>query len=126
MTVVSILRLQSLLHFSNSLNPTWDQWDVANWSTVEMNVGIICLCMPALRQLLVRFFPRMLGTGNRSAAQGTAAQIVATPADLDKLRPGRRRVENDPRWNDQLRLVCMTELDQRSVKTRSEHSISAV
>lgn len=61
-TVVSVLRLQSLVHFANSTNPTWDDWEVSNWSTVEINVGIICACMPAIRVVLVRLFPRVLGT----------------------------------------------------------------
>lgn len=62
MTVVSILRLQSLISFANSVNPTWDNWDVANWSTIEINVGIMCACMPVLRLILVRLFPRLLGS----------------------------------------------------------------
>ncbi len=48
--------------FANSTNPTWDDWDVSNWSTIELNVGIICACMPALRLLLVRLFPRIMGS----------------------------------------------------------------
>ncbi|KAH6689647.1 hypothetical protein F5X68DRAFT_274766 [Plectosphaerella plurivora] len=62
-TVVSILRLSSLLSYANSDNPTYDQWAVANWSTIEINVGIMCACMPALRGLLVRFFPYVFGSG---------------------------------------------------------------
>lgn len=36
-TVVSILRLQSLLQFANSTNLTWDNLAVTQWSTVEIN-----------------------------------------------------------------------------------------
>ncbi|KAF2681989.1 hypothetical protein K458DRAFT_343059 [Lentithecium fluviatile CBS 122367] len=61
-TVVSIIRLQSLIHFANSTNPTWDQVDVSNWSTIEINVGIMCACMPALRVILVHAFPKLMGT----------------------------------------------------------------
>lgn len=59
---MSILRLQFLVHFATSTNPTWDQWDVSNWSTVEINVGIMCACMPAIRVILVRLFPKILGS----------------------------------------------------------------
>lgn len=82
-TVVSILRLQSLLKFTNSTNPTWDNLAVTQWSTVEINgktplcssifidsnkfiVGIICVCMPNMRILLVGIFPKIFGTGNNS------------------------------------------------------------
>ncbi|KAM5345128.1 hypothetical protein ACJ41O_010990 [Fusarium nematophilum] len=60
-TVVSILRLQSLIHFAKSSNPTWDQWIVALWSVIEVNTGMICTCLPTLRLILVRVFPRIFG-----------------------------------------------------------------
>ena len=44
-TVVSILRLRSLVTFeSHSTNPTWEYLEVSKWSTIEINVGIICTC----------------------------------------------------------------------------------
>lgn len=61
-TVVSILRLQSLIYFAKSTNPTWDQWIVAWWSTIEVNVGMICTCLPTLRLILVRAAPRIFST----------------------------------------------------------------
>ncbi|RMZ66941.1 cfem domain-containing [Pyrenophora seminiperda CCB06] len=61
-TVISILRLQSLVNFAASSNPTWDQSAVIKWSNIEVNVGIICACLPALRVILVRMFPKMMGT----------------------------------------------------------------
>lgn len=39
-TIVSVLRLQSLVLFAESHNPTWDNFDVANWSTIEINTGM--------------------------------------------------------------------------------------
>ncbi|KAL8336992.1 hypothetical protein RB601_008473 [Gaeumannomyces tritici] len=64
-TVVSILRLQSLVEFASSSNPTWDHWDITHWSAIEINVGIICACLPSLRLLLVRIFPRLGGSSDR-------------------------------------------------------------
>src|SRR5690348_4722249 len=61
-TVVSMLRLRSLITFAASTNPTWDQWDVAHWSTVEINVGIICACMPTFRTLLANALPKVFGS----------------------------------------------------------------
>lgn len=63
-TVVSILRLRSLLNFANSTNPTWDNYAVINWSTIEINVGVICACLPSARLILVHFFPRALGSSS--------------------------------------------------------------
>ena len=71
-TVVSILRLQSLIYFAKSTNPTWDQWIVAWWSTIEVNVGMICTCLPAVRLILVRACPRIFST-NQSRYRSTAS-----------------------------------------------------
>ncbi|KAI7913663.1 CFEM domain-containing protein [Pyricularia oryzae] len=67
-TVVSVLRLQSLVAFARSDNPTMDSWDVTSWSVIEINVGIMCTCLPSLRLLLVRIFPRLGGGGGSSGA----------------------------------------------------------
>lgn len=61
-TIVSILRLQSLIYLARSFNPTWDQWIVAWWSTIEVHVGMICTSMPTLRLVLVRMCPRVFST----------------------------------------------------------------
>jgi hypothetical protein len=62
-TVVSILRLQSLVDFAKTVNVTLSNYDVSTWSAVEINVGIICTCLPTIRLLLIRFFP-VLGGGS--------------------------------------------------------------
>lgn len=60
-TAVSILRLQALVAFATSTNFTWDNYNIHFWSTIEINVGIMCACMPALRQILVWLFPVVFG-----------------------------------------------------------------
>lgn len=60
-TVVSILRLRALVTFATSDNPTFDNFETMIWSTLELNVGIICACMPSMRQILARIFPRVFG-----------------------------------------------------------------
>lgn len=71
-TVVSILRLHSLIHFATSWNPTWDQWNVAWFSTIEINIGLICTCLPTLRLMLMSIAPRVFGT-SRGSSHGTPA-----------------------------------------------------
>ncbi|EAQ89514.1 hypothetical protein CHGG_06133 [Chaetomium globosum CBS 148.51] len=69
-TIVSIIRLHALVTFAQSSNATWDNFPVSLWSTVEINVGIMCTCMPTLRLLLVRLFPALGGTTSRSYGYG--------------------------------------------------------
>ncbi|KAL6706194.1 hypothetical protein ACN47E_005929 [Coniothyrium glycines] len=61
-TIVSVIRLQSLVQFSSSTNPTYDNVPTAYWSVLEAFVGIFCICMPALRRFLAHIFPRCFGS----------------------------------------------------------------
>ncbi|KAI1498181.1 hypothetical protein F5X99DRAFT_339973 [Biscogniauxia marginata] len=58
-TVVSVIRLASLVEFRESTNLSWDYWSVSLWSTVEITVGIICACMPSMRLILIRVAPKI-------------------------------------------------------------------
>jgi hypothetical protein len=58
---MSALRLQSLVRFATTSNPTFDFYDVCLWSTVEFTVGVLCACLPSLRLLLVDLCPGMSG-----------------------------------------------------------------
>jgi hypothetical protein len=42
------------------------------WSTIEINVGIICACMPAIRLLLLRTFPKIIGSTQDSSNQNNS------------------------------------------------------
>ncbi|KAG9188993.1 hypothetical protein G6011_05861 [Alternaria panax] len=68
-TVVSILRLRSLVSFARTKNLTWDYLEAALWSIIEVNVGIICACMPSIRLGLVQLFPTLLGSTNQSVSK---------------------------------------------------------
>ncbi|KAF2994163.1 hypothetical protein E8E13_000882 [Curvularia kusanoi] len=58
-TVVSILRLQALVNFAKSTNVSWNFLEVSRWSTIEIGVGTICICLPTMRQLFVALFPAL-------------------------------------------------------------------
>lgn len=54
-----MIRLRYLVTFAKGNNPTWNQADVVNWSNIEINVGILCSCMPTMRIIIARIFPRL-------------------------------------------------------------------
>ncbi|KAH6665001.1 hypothetical protein B0J14DRAFT_607146 [Halenospora varia] len=64
--IVSGIRLRSLLIFGNSIDPSWDYVLVVVWTALEIGVAMICSCLPALRTLLVRTYPRSLMSKIRS------------------------------------------------------------
>lgn len=62
-------------------NVTWDNYPVTLWSTIELNVGIMCICMPTLRLLLVRLFPK-LGGGATTYGNGYQGRSGGGPGGL--------------------------------------------
>ena len=57
--VVSVLRLYALITLDRSQDPTWEQPATAYWSAIELNVGIVCGCLPTLRPLVNKIAPRL-------------------------------------------------------------------
>ncbi|OCT47202.1 hypothetical protein CLCR_02622 [Cladophialophora carrionii] len=49
----------------NSTDLTYDNVGAATWSAAELNVGIMCACIPALRPMISMIFPRLLATTRR-------------------------------------------------------------
>ncbi|KAK7397792.1 hypothetical protein QQX98_012841 [Neonectria punicea] len=134
-TVVSILRLQAVVRFRESSNATWDNFDVSKWSTIEISVGIICACMPTIRLLLVRLFPRILGTPQRYyanyASNTNGAKSKSRPLGTNATsQAGESHQRTESRGitcsrtyavefgeNDETRLVHMKDLDRRSSRS---------
>lgn len=87
-TLVSILRLNSLIHFASTENLTckyenlssqfsniywWGTGDyvgIGYWSTIECDVGVICACLPAIRSLLRRVSPKLFGDTEHTKSYG--------------------------------------------------------
>ncbi|KAK6222636.1 hypothetical protein LQW54_000816 [Pestalotiopsis sp. IQ-011] len=61
-TIVSILRLHSLVAFGSTQNLTQDYVIVGIWTTVEVPVGVICACLPAVRAVLKVYWPTIFGS----------------------------------------------------------------
>lgn len=54
------------------------------WSTIEVHVGIICACLPAIRTILRKLWPSVFGGGSQAygtgasrSSAGTAQQVYA-------------------------------------------------
>ncbi|KAK5651853.1 hypothetical protein OQA88_11622 [Cercophora sp. LCS_1] len=73
--VISFIRLKTINQFTRASNPTRDVVELIIWSGIELDVGVICPCLPSLRLLLRKIMPRIIGTtGNYemgSVANGT-------------------------------------------------------
>ncbi|KAK4142422.1 uncharacterized protein C8A04DRAFT_13223 [Dichotomopilus funicola] len=63
---VSIYRIRTLSAAAKSTDPTWDNVDAATFSFLELAVGVIAVCLPTLRPILMRAMPRVFGSYLRS------------------------------------------------------------
>ncbi|CZT24213.1 uncharacterized protein RCC_09931 [Ramularia collo-cygni] len=72
-TIVSILRLQTLIKFADSTNLTYDYKQAGYWTSIEINTAMCCACMPGIRNLIRRFLPKLMGntTGFGGTTGGT-------------------------------------------------------
>ncbi|KAL4931605.1 PTH11-like integral membrane protein [Aspergillus undulatus] len=80
--VTSILRLSSLRTVAKSTDTSWSNVAAAYWTAAECNVAIICACLPFLRPLISRIFPKFLSTNsyNKTRSRTTANPARSTAA----------------------------------------------
>ncbi|KAF9877083.1 hypothetical protein CkaCkLH20_05349 [Colletotrichum karsti] len=57
--ISTIVRLQVLAVFGNSIDPTWDYVPVVWWTVIELGVVIVCACLPMIRNLVEKVFPNL-------------------------------------------------------------------
>ncbi|KAK3686129.1 hypothetical protein B0T22DRAFT_538324 [Podospora appendiculata] len=72
--IISVVRLQAL--YQISIAPPAEQSiqgvNIAIWSGLEINVAIMCASVPALKPLVVKFFPKMLLSELYARTKGAA------------------------------------------------------
>ena len=87
--ITSILRLHALYASSVSRDITWDSATALIWSTVEVNVAIVCACLPTLKPIISLVFPRLLnGSRPLSARLSFISAHRASNQQRMSYRPG--------------------------------------
>ncbi|KAL2171351.1 hypothetical protein VTG60DRAFT_2993 [Thermothelomyces hinnuleus] len=84
--IISLIRLKTINQFTRAVNPTKDIVQVCLWSGIELDVGVICPCLPSFRLLLRRLLPRVLGSTGRYELDP-----MSTAATGGGMRSGARR-----------------------------------
>jgi hypothetical protein len=69
-TITSIIRLKFIVSFGSSKDTTWDSITPALWSLIEINVAMICACLPAIRALLSKVLPSIFDIGSEKSRLG--------------------------------------------------------
>ncbi|KAI1098890.1 hypothetical protein F4804DRAFT_323539 [Jackrogersella minutella] len=97
-TIVSIVRLYSLIRFGKTQNLTQDYVETGYWSTIEVPVGIICACMPAVRSLFSRALPKIFGTTR--AGIGSTFNSFGPSSSGNRLGPdSRNKISVKQEWS---------------------------
>ena len=61
------------------------------WAIIEMNVGLICICLPAQRQLLSRSIPFISKSFGSSRSYGSAGERKGSSGqEMRNIMPGKR------------------------------------
>lgn len=69
--IISAVRLDMLVGRKNDwTDVTWKIASITYLSTMETSLGIMCACIPALRPLMKRVIPNMLGSSAKDTTDG--------------------------------------------------------
>jgi hypothetical protein len=103
-TLVSVIRLTSLVGLDNSWNITrkslligvvcadgaGDYIPVGYWSDLELNIGIACFCMPAMRVVIRKYFPHC-GLASTAHDSDEIPLSRSVPTEMESQRKVRVR-----------------------------------
>ncbi|KAL2853280.1 hypothetical protein BJY01DRAFT_259308 [Aspergillus pseudoustus] len=98
--ITSILRLSSLRTVAKSNDTSWSNVGAAYWTAAECNVAIICACLPFIRPLISRIFPRFLSTNSYNKNRYTLNnnRTRTTAAGGSNITGARELYPNDPEF----------------------------
>lgn len=81
--ITAMIRLRYLTQFggTKSFDPTWDDVNATIWTAIEVNTGIVCSCIPAVRALLKCKFPaRLKSMGTSSSVFTSVRKQLSIPS----------------------------------------------
>ena len=53
------------------INQTSGLFPLIHWSVIEVQISVLCACLPAFRALVGRYFPELMGSARRTYASHT-------------------------------------------------------
>jgi hypothetical protein len=68
--IASLVRFQFLDYTLLLEDPPWAAVSISTWANVETNLAIIIACIPTLRPLVAKFWPRLLESSSEGDVEG--------------------------------------------------------
>ncbi|RMZ66270.1 oxidase [Pyrenophora seminiperda CCB06] len=122
---VSTIRLYSLIHFASTQNITWNYVDAGIWSLLEINVSIICGCMPAHRLLIVKLWPKMRShVASSMGMTSKKSNLNSNSNATDFQLPSEKvisRISVKPKGRDNDTFIPLVDIDSNSDRARLTH-----
>jgi hypothetical protein len=81
--IASILRLRTLYTSTKSKDTTWDKVPAIYWSTIEINVGVICASLSTLWAFGSRMFPGIFKFDQQMRTSDMVDAAIARAGDLE-------------------------------------------
>jgi len=73
------VRLYYSILTAQSADYTWMGYYLWTWEAIEINLGIICACIPGIKPLIVRILPSLLSYGNGSSVLPSNRKSFSLP-----------------------------------------------
>ncbi|CEJ53790.1 Putative Integral membrane protein [Penicillium brasilianum] len=71
LTIIAIIRVVVFWENRWGINQTVGLFPLIHWSVIEVQISIMCACLPAFRALVGRWFPGLIGSARRTYASHT-------------------------------------------------------
>ncbi|KAH8725647.1 hypothetical protein GQ44DRAFT_615438 [Phaeosphaeriaceae sp. PMI808] len=84
--IATFIRLRTLLTFRISIDPTWDYVPVTIWTEIELACGFVCVSLPQIRILIVRFLPSRVKELLSHITSRSRSRSHSNPAPNDQPR----------------------------------------
>lgn len=120
-TLVSVLRLQVLVEFGGSKNITWDYKAVGYWSTIELHAAVVAASLPAIRNLIRRFLPRLMGSTaeeSRGITTTGLSETTALSSGVPKMEP---QIQVRPRESDEENFIPLQDFEGNDTRKHSRN-----
>ncbi|KAI1312045.1 hypothetical protein F5Y03DRAFT_341183 [Xylaria venustula] len=109
--ITSCLRATTLNLQAKSHDPLYDVASTM-WTVIEMNVAIICACLPQIRPLMVKLFPNIMPASNASRDR-PSPKVTLGSSILKSYGSPQQSSDEGGRW---LRIECQDGINLTSIR----------
>ncbi|TLD14785.1 Actin cytoskeleton-regulatory complex protein [Venturia nashicola] len=120
--VVSCIRVSVVVKYATSSNPMYDNLMSGVYSVLEINVGIVCVSMPAFPKFLVLLVPKCFGSKKNDSEPEFGNDVVSNPRFPPKPTRRKKSTRNSSLFNS----TMMKTMDLRAESGSRDDEVNLV